>query len=332
MNIIVTGGAGFIGCHVVPLLVKAGHRVHAVDDLSTGSSSRFWRACVGLPEEAVTLSVVDAALYSIPVKTDVVLNLACPASPVAYWRDPMQTLNTAIGCTAKMGLELMLRTAAGEKPRLVQASTSEIYGDPTDSPQRESYHGNVNPWGPRACYDEGKRAAEAYCYTFRFHGFRNIPHLRLDARVARIFNTYGPGMDPNDGRLVPSAIMSALRNESIIVHGNGTQTRSLCYVEDLADALVRMCEAEPNSAFDEPINLGNPHEVTVNDVCALIVKLTGSKSQIVHVEARTDDPSQRCPHVGRAARILDWSATTRLEDGLQATIEYYRELLQLGDR
>ena len=334
MNIVVTGGAGFIGSHVVEKLVLRGHNVTVIDDCSTGNIRNLKQAItlsLGANCSDVRVFEQSVAAARLAQHTDAVINLACPASPVAYWRDPVETLNTAIGGVTTMIAELLRVSVGGERPRLVQASTSEVYGDPLEHPQRESYYGNVNCWGPRACYDEGKRAAEAFCYAARFHGVRNCKANSVDARVVRIFNTYGPRMDPNDGRLVPEVICKALRGERIDIHGSGEQTRSLCYVEDMAEALVLVTETADSEQFDLPMNLGNPTEHTVNDIVSMIVKMTDSKSEIRHVPAREDDPSRRQPHTARAAARIGWQATTDLEKGLSKTIQYYKAILGLNE-
>ena len=304
MKILVTGGAGFLGSQLVERLLKDGHEITVLDDLSTGSLENIPHV------ESVRLWEIDVK-KGVPEKFDQIYNLACPASPVTYQRNPIETLMTNV-----IGMDCVLRNAKAHGGRVLQASTSEIYGDPTVHPQTEDYWGNVNSIGPRACYDEGKRAAETLCYDYhRQH--------KVDVRVARIFNTYGPRMAVDDGRVVSNFIVQALLGKPLTIYGNGRQTRSFCYVSDLIDGLVKLM----NSNVTEPVNLGNPKEFTMLELAVAVKNLTGSKSEITFRPLPTDDPTRRRPSIMKAMDELKWSPRVDLEDGLNATIEYFKGII-----
>ncbi len=304
-RILVTGGAGFLGSHLCRRLVAGGADVLCVDNLFSGTKDNI-EDLLGLARFEFQRHDVTFPLY---VEVDEIYNLACPASPIHYQRDPVQTLKTSVHGAINM-LGLAKRVGA----RVLQASTSEVYGDPEMHPQREDYWGHVNPLGPRACYDEGKRAAETLFLDYhRQHG--------LDVRLARIFNTYGPAMHPNDGRVVSNFILQALRGEPITIYGDGAQTRSFCYVDDLIDGLIRLMACD--DAVGQPVNLGNPVETSVNDLAATICRLAGAELHRAPRDLPVDDPRQRCPDISLAARLLDWAPKTPLETGLKATIDYF---------
>lgn len=307
-RILVTGGAGFVGSHLCDRLIGQGHDVICVDNFFTGPKDNIIHL-IGNPRFELIRHDVTFPLY---VEVDEIYNLACPASPIHYQYDPVQTTKTSVH-----GAINMLGLAKRTKARIFQASTSEVYGDPTIHPQTEDYWGNVNPIGPRACYDEGKRCAETLFFdTHRQYG--------LDIRVARIFNTYGPRMHPGDGRVVSNFIMQALRGEAITIYGDGMQTRSFCYVDDLVEAFVRFMAAEDVTG---PMNLGNPGEFTIKALAEKVIQLTGSKSELVFKDLPTDDPLQRCPDISLAKAALDWQPTVQLEEGLKTTIAYFKELV-----
>jgi len=309
-GILVTGGAGFIGSHLCRKLLELGHDVLCVDNLFTGSKSNI-RDLLTHPNFEFMRHDVTFPLF---VEVDEIYNLACPASPVHYQFDPVQTTKTSVH-----GAINMLGLAKRVKARILQASTSEVYGDPDVHPQPEGYWGRVNPIGPRACYDEGKRCAE----TLFFDYYRQF---KLPIRVVRIFNTYGPNMHPNDGRVVSNFIVQALCGDDITVYGDGGQTRSFQYIDDLVTGLLHMmCN---DQEFVGPINLGNPHEFTILELAELVLKLIPeSKSRIVFRELPADDPRQRKPDIALARKILDWNPVTELEDGLRHTIAYFRPLI-----
>ena len=311
-RILVTGGAGFLGSHLCDRLVAAGHDVLCVDNFFTGARDNISHL-LGHPQFELLRHDITFPLH---VEVDQIYNLACPASPIHYQFDPVQTTKTSV-----IGAINMLGLAKRTKARILQASTSEVYGDPSVHPQPESYWGNVNPIGPRSCYDEGKRCAE----TLFFDYYRQH---RLEIRVARIFNTYGPRMHPNDGRVVSNFIVQALRGEDITIYGDGLQTRSFCYVDDLVEAMIRMM----NNAFDwvGPVNIGNPDEFTMIELARNVIDLTGSKSRIVHQPLPADDPRQRQPDIRQARERLDWMPTVALQQGLVQTIDYFRRLLDNG--
>ena len=305
-RVLVTGGAGFLGSHLCERLVAAGHDVLCVDNFFTGTRDNIAHLLVNPHFEFMRHDVT----FPLYVEVDEIYNLACPAAPVHYQFDPVQTTKTSVH-----GAINMLGLAKRIKARILQASTSEVYGDPQVHPQTEDYWGNVNPIGVRSCYDEGKRCAETL--FFDYHRQNGVA-----IKVARIFNTYGPRMHPNDGRVVSSFIVQALANEPITIFGEGTQTRSFCYVDDLVDALVRLMET-PDEVTG-PINLGNPVEMTVHELAQRIIGLTGSSSAIVRKPLPPDDPAQRQPDIAKARAILGWEPTTDLDTGLVRTIEYFR--------
>jgi len=308
-RILVTGGAGFIGSHLCEKLIKAGHEVLCVDNYYTGRRRNLDHLLAEPRFEALRHDVT-LPLY---VETDEIYNLACPASPIHYQFDPVQTLKTSVH-----GAINMLGLAKRTKAKIFQASTSEVYGDPTVHPQPESYWGHVNPLGSRACYDEGKRAAEALFYDYhRQHGVR--------IKIGRIFNTYGPRMHPRDGRVVSNFIVQALSGNPITIYGDGAQTRSFCYVTDLIEAIVRLMGT--SAEVLGPVNLGNPTEFTIRELAEIVLRLTNSKSKIEFAPLPQDDPKQRQPDIALARSILGWEPTVRLEDGLKETVAYFRWLL-----
>ncbi len=310
MRILVTGGAGFLGSHLVSKLVEQGHDVICVDNFYTGSRSNI-KELLQHPRFELMRHDVTFPLY---LEVDQIYNLACPASPVHYQRDPAQTTKTSVHGAINM-LGLAKRTGA----RILQASTSEIYGDPEIHPQTESYWGRVNPIGIRSCYDEGKRCAE----TLFFDYWRQYS---TDIRVIRIFNTYGPNMIMEDGRVVSNFIVQALRGDDITIYGDGSQTRSFCYVDDLIEGMVRFMNLESDSVG--PINLGNPTEFTVRKLAEEVIRLTGSKSKVVFKELPSDDPRQRQPDIDVAKELLGWQPVTPLEEGLKRTINYFQGCLK----
>jgi UDP-glucuronate decarboxylase len=305
-NILVTGGAGFLGSHLCEALLAAGHDVLCVDNLFTGNKGNVAHL-VAHPRFEFIRHDVTFPLY---VEVECIFNLACPASPIHYQFDPVQTTKTSVhGAINMLGLAKRLRA------RILQASTSEVYGDPEVHPQREDYLGRVNPIGPRSCYDEGKRCAETLFFDYyRQHS--------LQIKVARIFNTSGPRMHPNDGRVVSNFIVQALRGAPITIYGSGKQTRSFCYVSDLIDGLIRLMDSRED--FSGPVNIGNPHEFTMLELATTILNLTGSPSQLEFKPLPEDDPRQRQPDIALARAELGWSPTIALTDGLARTIEYFR--------
>jgi len=308
-TILVTGGAGFVGSHLCERLVEQGHFVLCVDSFRTGSKDNI-RHLLDLPEFELMRHDVINPLY---VEVDEIYNLACPASPVHYQYDPIQTTKTSF-----MGALNMLGLAKRVGARILQASTSEIYGDPNVSPQTEDYWGNVNTLGLRSCYDEGKRVAETL-----FSDYRRKHHVHT--KIVRIFNTYGPRMRPNDGRVVSNFIVQALLGHDITIFGDGEQTRSFCYVDDLVEGLIRMMATK--EAVGGPVNLGNPGEFTMKQLADLVIRLTGSTSKLVYQPLPEDDPRQRRPDIAKAKALLDWEPTVALEEGLGRTIGYFRKLL-----
>jgi UDP-glucuronate decarboxylase len=308
-KILVTGGAGFLGSHLCERLVAAGADVLCVDNFFTGSKRNI-AALVKSPYFELLRHDVTFPLY---VEVNRIFNLACPASPVHYQFDPVQTTKTSVH-----GAINMLGLAKRVKARILQASTSEVYGDPEVHPQREDYWGRVNPIGIRSCYDEGKRCAETL--FFDYHRQHN-----LDIKVVRIFNTYGPRMHPNDGRVVSNFIVQALRGEDITIFGDGRQTRSFCYVDDLIDGLIRMMDSP--EGFTGPVNVGNPTENTMLELAEQILRLTGSSSKLIFKPLPADDPRQRQPDISIAQRSLAWTPKVPLEDGLKETIAYFRDLI-----
>ncbi len=308
-RVLVTGGAGFLGSHLCDALLENGHDVLCVDNFYTGAK-RNVAHLMGNPYFELLRHDVTFPLY---VEVDHIYNLACPASPIHYQFDPVQTTKTSVH-----GAINMLGLAKRTKARILQASTSEVYGDPEVHPQREDYWGHVNPIGSRSCYDEGKRCAETLFFDYwRQHS--------LPIKVIRIFNTYGPRMHPNDGRVVSNFIMQALRNEPITLFGDGSQTRSFCYVTDLIDGILRMMNS--NEDLIGPINLGNPAEFTIRELAEAVKELTGSKSKLEFHDLPSDDPQQRQPDITLARKELGWEPGVQLTDGLRRTIEYFESLL-----
>jgi UDP-glucuronate decarboxylase len=309
-RVLVTGGAGFLGSHLCERLLADGFDVLCVDNYFTGTKDHIAHL-LGHPHFEMLRHDVTFPLY---VEVDEIFNLACPASPVHYQFDPVQTTKTSVH-----GAINMLGLAKRVKAKIFQASTSEVYGDPVVHPQTEEYRGNVNPIGPRACYDEGKRCAETLFFDYhRQH--------KLNIRVARIFNTYGPRMHPNDGRVVSNFVIQALKGEPITVFGDGKQTRAFCYVDDLIEGFIRLMAA-PNDVSG-PINLGNPHEFTIAELAELVIDLTGAKSKVVYRPLPVDDPMQRCPDISKARALLGWEPKVPLREGLQLTIAYFDALLR----
>jgi UDP-glucuronate decarboxylase len=309
MKIILTGAAGFLGSHISDKLIDAGHSVIGLDDLSTGSLQNLEHLLENPKFNFFEHDVREPIL----IKGDAILNFACPASPIHYQADPVRTIETNF-----LGIINLLHLAKKLGIPLVQASTSEVYGDPTISPQPESYWGNVNPIGIRSCYDEGKRAAETLCFDYR-------RQYGVDARVIRIFNTYGPRMAVGDGRVVSNFIVQAISGQDLTVYGEGKQTRSFCFATDLVDGIYKMLTS--TKLIDAPINLGNPREFTMLELAETVIKLTGSSSSIVHKELPQDDPQQRKPDISRAKEVLGWEPTIELEEGVQRTIEYFQKVL-----
>jgi UDP-glucuronate decarboxylase len=309
VKIILTGAAGFLGSHISDKLLLEGHSVIGLDDLSTGSLQNLEHLLENPKFNFFEHDVREPIL----IKGDAILNFACPASPIHYQADPVRTIETNF-----LGIINMLHLAKKLAIPLVQASTSEVYGDPTISPQPESYWGNVNPIGIRSCYDEGKRAAETLCFDYR-------RQYGVDARVIRIFNTYGPRMAVGDGRVVSNFIVQAISGQDLTIYGEGKQTRSFCFATDLVDGIYKMLAS--TKLIDAPINLGNPREFTMLELAETVIKLTGSNSSIVHKELPQDDPQQRKPDISRAKEVLGWEPTIELEEGVQRTIEYFRKAL-----
>ena len=307
---LVTGGSGFVGSHLCERLLAEGREVLCVDNYYTGRRQNIEHLLTN-PRFEVMRHDITLSLY---VEVDEIYNLACPASPVHYQFDPVQTLKTSVH-----GAINMLGLAKRIKAKIFQASTSEVYGDPNIHPQPESYWGHVNPLGPRACYDEGKRAAETLFFDYhRQHGVR--------IKVARIFNTYGPRMHPDDGRVVSNFIMQALRDEPITIYGDGSQTRSFGYVDDLVDGIMRLMASD--NSFLGPVNLGNPTETTVHDLGELVLDVTGSRSQLIFKPLPVDDPKQRQPDITLARQKLNWTPKIHLSDGLERTVAYFRSVLE----
>jgi UDP-glucuronate decarboxylase len=309
MRILVTGGAGFIGSHLCEKLVDNRHDVLCVDNYFTGSKDNIAHLLPNPLFEAMRHDVT----FPLYVEVDRIFNLACPASPIHYQFDPVQTTKTSVH-----GAINMLGLAKRVKARILQASTSEVYGDPEVHPQTEAYWGRVNPIGPRACYDEGKRCAE----TLFFDYYRQH---RLEIKVARIFNTYGPRMLPDDGRVVSNFVMQALRGQDITIYGDGTQTRSFCYIDDLVDGLLKLMDSP--TEITGPVNLGNPVEFTMRELAEMTLKLTGSRSKLAFLPLPQDDPRQRQPDIAFARSSLAWAPTVPLEEGLKRTIAYFRSAL-----
>jgi UDP-glucuronate decarboxylase len=308
--ILVTGGAGFLGSHLCERLLARGDEVLCVDNFFTGRKANIAHLASNPRFEVIRHDIV----HPLSLEADQIYNLACPASPQHYQYNPIKTIKTST-----VGMVNMLGLAKRCRARLMQASTSEVYGDPEVHPQKEEYWGHVNPIGPRSCYDEGKRVAETLCMSY------HQAH-QLEVRIARIFNTYGPHMDPGDGRVVSNFITQALRGEPLTIFGEGLQTRSFCYVDDLIDGFLRLMDQNETCG---PINLGNPGEFTMLELAEKVLKLTGSKSTLKHEPLPADDPKQRCPDITRAKAILKWTPKVPLEEGLKKTIPYYRKVLGL---
>jgi UDP-glucuronate decarboxylase len=308
--VLVTGGAGFLGSHLCERLLARGDEVICVDNFFTGRKANIAHLVTNPRFELIRHDIV----FPLFVEAEQIYNLACPASPQHYQYNAIKTIKTST-----VGMVNMLGLAKRCRARLMQASTSEVYGDPEVHPQKEEYWGHVNPIGPRSCYDEGKRVAETLCMNY------HEAH-RLEVRIARIFNTYGPHMDPGDGRVVSNFITQALRGEPITIFGEGHQTRSFCYVDDLIEGFLKLMDQNETCG---PINLGNPGEFTMLELAEKVLKLTGSKSKLKHLPLPADDPKQRCPDITRAKTILNWSPKVPLEEGLQRTIPYYRKVLDL---
>ena len=311
-RILVTGGAGFLGSHLCERLVSEKHDVVCLDNFFTGTKSNITHLLGKSNFELIRHDLV----HPIFLEVDEIYNLACPASPIYYQYNPVKTVKTSV-----MGAINMLGLAKRVKAKILQASTSEIYGNPTVHPQKEDYWGNVNSIGPRSCYDEGKRCAETLFFDYHRQNKVNI-------RVVRIFNTYGPRMHPNDGRVVSNFIVQALTNQDITVYGDGSQTRSFCYSNDMIEGLTRMMNVPDN--FSGPVNLGNPEEFTIFELAQKILKITGSRSEIVFKPLPQDDPLQRQPDISLAEEKLGWSPKVSLEEGLKKTIDYFDDLLQKG--
>lgn len=309
MKILLTGAAGFLGSHLSSKLIENNHKVVALDDLSTGSLKNIDHLLKNPNFEFVKHDV----RVPYEARVDAILNFACPASPVAYQKDPVRTIETNF-----LGMINLLHLATKINARILQASTSEIYGDPTESPQRENYWGNVNPIGIRSCYDEGKRAAETLCFDYK-------RQYGLDTRVIRIFNTYGPKMSTGDGRVVSNFIVQALKGDPISIYGEGRQSRSFCYVSDLIEGIYKTLMLE--ETLEYPINLGNPNEFKIIELANIVKEITGSKSQVINFPLPQDDPKQRCPDISSAKSILKWEPTVQLREGVKITTEYFKKVI-----
>ena len=309
-TVLVTGGAGFLGSHLCDRLIERGDDVICVDNFFTGSKANVAHLLDHPRFELIRHDVV----HPIYIEADRIFNLACPASPEAYQFNPIKTIKTST-----VGTVNVLGIAKRCQARILHASTSEVYGDPEVHPQPESYWGHVNPIGPRSCYDEGKRVAESL--IMNYHQAHNV-----EVRLIRIFNTYGPRMDPNDGRVVSNFIIQALRGEPLTVYGDGTQTRSFCYCDDLIEGMIRMMDQDQDTG---PVNIGNPVENTMLELAEQVLQATGSSAKVSYVELPQDDPKQRCPDITKAKALLDWEPKVDLKTGLQNTVEYYRKLLSL---
>jgi UDP-glucuronate decarboxylase len=308
-KVLVTGGAGFVGSFLCDRLIDEGHEVIAIDNFFTGSKENLSQLSGETNFELIRHDIVEPILLEV----DWIFNLACPASPIHYQYNPVKTVKTNV-----MGTLNMLGLAKRVKARILQASTSEVYGDPQAHPQQESYFGNVNPIGLRSCYDEGKRVAETLMMDYHRQS-------QVDVKIVRIFNTYGPRMHPEDGRVVSNFIVAALKGEPITIHGDGLQSRSFCYVTELVDAMYRMMNTEN---FTGPVNTGNPGEFTMIELAETVLKMTNSSSKLVKVEARPDDPGRRQPDITLAKEKLGWEPEIKLKEGLKPTIEYFDELLK----
>lgn len=309
-RILITGGAGFIGSHLCDRLLNEGNDIICLDNFFTGSKDNI-RHLIGNKKFELVRHDITKEFFA---EVDQIYNLACPASPIHYQYNPIKTVKTSV-----MGVINMLGLAKRCNATILQASTSEVYGDPKVHPQTEDYWGNVNPIGIRSCYDEGKRCAETLMMDYHRQN-------KIDIRIVRIFNTYGPNMDLNDGRVVSNFIVQALKNQDITIYGDGTQTRSFCYVDDLIDAMIKMMNNQQK--FIGPVNLGNTSERTIKDFAGLIIKKTNSKSKIIHLPLPSDDPIQRKPDLSLAKKELDWMPSIDIETGLDKTIEYFKKKLQ----
>jgi UDP-glucuronate decarboxylase len=308
-RILITGGAGFLGSHLCDKLIEQGNDVLCLDNFFTGSKDNIIHLLANPKFELIRHDIINP----IFLEMDQIYNLACPASPVHYQHNPIKTVKTNV-----MGTINALGMAKRLNVKILQASTSEVYGDPDVHPQKEDYWGRVNPIGPRSCYDEGKRAAE--CLMMDYHRQNNVK-----VKIARIFNTYGPRMALNDGRVVSNFVVQALKGENITVYGDGSQTRSFCYVDDMIDGLIRMMESD--DAFLGPVNLGNPDEFRILDLAKTVISMTGNRSKIVHRPLPQDDPMQRNPDISLARKILGWQPHVNLEKGLERTIAYFRKVI-----
>jgi UDP-glucuronate decarboxylase len=306
MRILVTGGAGFIGSHLCERLLTDGHDVLCLDNFFTGRRVNIVQLLDNHRFELIRHDVIEPILLEV----DQIYNLACPASPIHYQSNPVKTVKTSV-----MGMINMLGLAKRVRARILQASTSEVYGDPLEHPQTESYWGNVNPIGLRSCYDEGKRIAETLMMDYHRQN-------RVDTRIARIFNTYGPRMLENDGRVVSNFIVQALRGEPLTLYGDGQQTRSFCYVDDLVEALMRLMNVND---VHEPVNLGNPGEFTIKELAEAVVKICESTSGVEYLPLPEDDPKQRKPDISRAQALIDWNPTIKLDEGLKKTVSYFKQ-------
>jgi UDP-glucuronate decarboxylase len=311
LKVLLTGAAGFLGSHLSEMLIEDGHSVIGLDDLSTGSISNLANL-----KNSQAFSFIEGDVRNpIRLEVDAILNFACPASPKQYQLDPVRTIETNF-----LGMINLLHLARETGARIIQASTSEVYGDPTESPQRETYWGNVNPIGIRSCYDEGKRAAETLCFDYK-------RQYQVDARVIRIFNTYGPRMAVGDGRVVSNFIVQALQGKDITIYGDGSQTRSFCYVDDLVEGIRRVLNL--SNSLDSPVNLGNPHEFSMIELANKVIAISGSKSKIEFEALPEDDPRQRKPDIQKARTLLDWKPSVELDTGIEKTISYFKKVLDL---
>ena len=315
-RILVTGGAGFLGSHLCMHLINDGHYVICVDDLCTGSIDNIKPLLENPYFEFIEHDIIQPLNSKIDKKIDQIYNLACPASPINYQKNPIKTLKASV-----VGVLNMLDFADETGARFLQASTSEVYGDPEVHPQSEDYWGNVNPIGVRSCYDEGKRAAETLIYDYKVE-------YNIDVKIVRIFNTYGPNMAINDGRVVSNFIVQALKNEDITVYGDGTQTRCFCYVDDMIDGIYRMMNS--SNRLSGPVNLGNPEEYTIAEFAKIVIEKINSKSKIISMPLPEDDPLKRKPAIDLAKKELNWIPTTSLSDGLNKTIDYFSNVISEG--
>ena len=314
---LITGGAGFIGTNLCKRLLKEGHKVICVDNLYTGQMRNIEPLMSNPNFKFINHNIIEP--LKIEEKIDEIYNLACPASPPHYQKDPLFTINTCY-----IGMTNMLELAKKNNCKILQASTSEVYGDPLEHPQKETYWGHVNCFGIRSCYDEGKRSAETLCYNY-------IKQFGVDVKIIRIFNTYGPSMDKNDGRVITNFINQALHDKDITIYGDGSQTRSFQYVDDLIEAMTRVMKTD--NSFHGPINLGNPNEFTIKELAEILLEIVkDSKSKIVYVELPKDDPCKRKPDISLAKKTLDWEPKIQLRDGLKRTIDYFLEIKEIDSK